>query len=438
MYKINVFAAKLSLSWIHYLNEMKPANCVFFYYTYDSFEDLKTTLQQHLSEGDGALFSGQIPYFFAQTQFDTEAIPMAYFDISERDFYRVLTELFYREKISLSELAIDFCYEENDYLGIHEWSMGEGPHLFSQTVNSYATQKIVEHVITWHEQLHKQKKVKLSLTRVAEVPEELEKQGIPYVFVHPSKHAIKTTLKKFMNRLELERLRQNQLVVAHIDIPVDKMNVVALEYRQIALYKSILDLKEQEQTILVHREASSIVLLTTYATFMELTHDKERCELVAYLDETLSFPVKVGWGIGQDVRESRLFAQRAAQLCSSKETQGFIMEQQAQRGPLLPGVVIPFEQSYQSHLQQLSETYDVPLVQLQKIDAVVRQLNTPILNGELLSEKLNMTVRSANRILQHLQEKQLAKQLPAKASTSRGRPKKFYEIQFPEKGEMRT
>ncbi len=430
MYKINVFAAELSLSWIRYLNTIKPADCELFYYTYQNFDDLKMTLKAHLHEGDGALFSGQIPYFFAQTQFDSLTIPMAYFDISERDFYRVLTELFYYRKISLSELAIDFCYEENDYLGIHEWSMNEAPHLFSQTINSYATQTIVESAIDWHKQLHTQNKVKLSLTRIAEVPAILDEQNIPYVFVHPSKHAMRTTFQKMMNRLELRRLRQNQLVVAHIHIPVDQANVDALEYRQIALYKSILDLKEREQSILVHREASSIVLLTTYAAFNKLTHEQSKCELVAYLEHSLSFPVKVGWGIGKDVIESRSLAQQAAQRCSSKETQGWIIERNKQRGPLLPDVIISFDEGHQEHLKQLSEEKDVPFVQLQKIDAVVQQLKNPIVNGELLSEKLNMTVRSANRILQHLHEKNLAIALPTTASTSRGRPKKFYEIQF--------
>lgn len=431
MYKINVFTAELSLSWIKELDAIKPNNYELVYFTYKHFDDLKMLLDTHLSEGDGALFSGQIPYFFAQTQFKQLKIPIAYFDISERDFYRVLTELFYKHQISLSELAIDFCYEENDYLGIHEWSADEAPYLFSQTINSYSTQKIIDQLAQWHKQLHARQDVKLSLTRVAEIPAMLEVDQIPYLLVHPSKHAIKTTFKKFMYQLELQRFRRNQLVVAHIHIPVDKMNVDALEYRQIALYKAILDLKEQDETILVHREAASIVLLTTYEAFMKRTHDKTKCELVGYLHKTLSFPVKVGWGVGEDVLKSREFAQRAAQLCSSKETQGWIIEQHHKQGPLLPDVVITFDEQEQDFLRELSEQYAFPLIQLQKIDAVVKELKNPILNGDLLSEKLNITVRSANRILQHLQEKGLAAELPTITTSSRGRPKKFYEIQFP-------
>lgn len=431
MYKINIFTAELSLPWIKELDAIKTMNCELSYFTYQTFVDLKETLDQHLHDCDGALFSGQIPYFFAQTQFKNIQVPIAYFDISERDFYRVLTELFYKQTIALSELAIDFCYEENDYLGIHEWSVDEAPYLFSQTINSYSTQKIINQVVNWHEELHVQKKVKLSLTRVADITAILKARNIPYLFVHPSKYAIVTTFKKFMNHLELQRFKRNQLVVAHISIPVDKMNVDALEYRQIALYKSILDLKERDTSILVHREASSIVLLTTYESFLEITQHKSECYLVAYLEKCLSFPVKIGWGIGQDVWESRKFAQQAAQVCSSKETQGFIVERDGEKGPLLPGVAIQFDQTRQIYLKKLSEQYDFPLRQLQKIDAVVQTLPKPILNGDLLSEKLNITVRSANRILQQLHNNQLAHELPTVVSNSRGRPKKFYEIQFP-------
>lgn len=88
MYKINVFTAELSLSWIKELDAIKPNNCELVYFTYKHFDDLKMLLDTHLSEGDGALFSGQIPYFFAQTQVKQLKIPIAYFDISERDFYR--------------------------------------------------------------------------------------------------------------------------------------------------------------------------------------------------------------------------------------------------------------------------------------------------------------------------------------------------------------
>ncbi|MFJ7404695.1 MULTISPECIES: hypothetical protein [unclassified Lysinibacillus] len=429
MYKINVFTAKLSLSWVQQLEKIKPSFCEFHYHSYTDFEHLYTLLEQHLTAGDGALFSGQIPYFFTQTNFPNMAIPMLYFDISERDFYRVLTELFYENKIAMNRIAIDFCYEENDYLGIHEWSIGRQPYLFSQTMNEYASNDIVDKVANWHIQLHRDNKVDLSFTRIAEMRERLAHQNIPFIAFHPSLHAMQLTLDQLVNQLHLRQLEQNKVVVVHILIPIDKSNIDELEYRQIALYKAILDFKQlYASTFIVHREASYIAIITTYKQFLMTTNDYTHCQLVDFLDDKLLFPVKIGWGIGNSLTESQKFAKKAATLCSSKETQGFIIENAKEIGPLLYGALLQFDNEKQQRLKKLSADHDIPLLQLQKIEAVMERLATTIVNGELLSTHLGITVRSVNRILKQLHEKNLAVELPSLTSTTRGRPKKYYQL----------
>ncbi|MEK5334096.1 hypothetical protein [Lysinibacillus sp. FSL W8-0992] len=429
MYKINVFTAKLSLSWVQQLEKIKPSFCEFHYHSYTDYEHLYTLIEQHLTAGDGALFSGQIPYFFTQTNFPNMGIPMLYFDISERDFYRALTELFYENKIAMNRIAIDFCYEENDYLGIHEWSMGRQPYLFSQTMNEYASNDIIDKVGNWHIQLHRDNKVDLSFTRIAEMRERLAHQNIPFIAFHPSLHAMQLTLDQLVNQLHLRQLEQNKVVVVHILIPIDKSNIDELEYRQIALYKAILDFKQlYDSTFIVHREASYIAIITTYKQFLMTTNDYTRCQLVDFLDEKLLFPVKIGWGIGNSLIESQNFAKKAATLCSSKETQGYIIENAKEIGPLLYGALLQFDNEKQQCLKKLSAAHDIPLLQLQKIEAVMEKLATTIVNGELLSTHLGITVRSANRILKQLHEKNLAVELPSLTSTTRGRPKKYYQL----------
>ncbi|MGG1214861.1 hypothetical protein ABHM93_00445 [Micromonospora provocatoris] len=429
MYKINVFTAKLSLSWVEQLEKIKPAFCEFHYHSYTDSEHLYTLLEQHLIAGDGALFSGQIPYFFTQTHFPNMAIPMLYFDISERDFYRTLTELFYENKIAMNRIAIDFCYEENDYLGIHEWSLGRQPYLFSQTMNEYANNDIVDKVANWHIQLHRDNKVDLSFTRIAEMRERLAHQNIPFIAFHPSLHAMQLTLDQLVNQLHLRQLELNKVVVVHIVIPIDKSNIDELEYRQIALYKAILDFKQlYASTFIVHREASYIAIITTYQQFLMTTNEYTHCQLVDFLDDKLLFPVKIGWGIGNSLTESQKFAKKAATLCSSKETQGYIIENAKEIGPLLYGALLQFDNEKQQRLNKLSAAYDIPLLQLQKIEAVIERLATTIVNGELLSTHLGITVRSANRILKQLHEKNLAVELPSTTSTNRGRPKKYYQL----------
>ncbi len=69
-----------------------------------------------------------------------------------------------------------------------------------------------------------------------------------------------------------------------------------------------------------------------------------------------------------------------------------------------------------------------PYYNYKKIEAMLEKLTTTIVSGELLSTHLGITVRSANRILKQLHEKNLAHELPSNTSTTRGRPKKYYQI----------
>jgi hypothetical protein len=428
MYTVNVFTAKLSLPWVHELEKMKPSFCEFRYYAYTDFEELYMLLEQHLTAGDGALFSGQIPYFFAQAHFQEAAVPMLYFDISERDFYRALTELFYEKKIAMNRIAIDFCYEENGYLGIHEWSMGKKPYLFSQTMNEFASVDIIDKAADWHIQLHRENKIDLSFTRIAEMRERLGKHNIPFIALYPSPYAMQLTLDNLLNQLQL---KQNKVVVVHILIPIDKANTDELEYRQIALYKAILDFKQlYKNSFIVHREASFIEVITTYKYFLTTTNNYTHCHLVDFLDDKLSFPVKIGWGVGNSLFESQTFAKKAAALCSSKETQGYIIENGREIGPLLYGTLLQFDDEKQQHLKNVSARYDIPLLQLQKIEIMLEKLTAPIVSGEMLSTHLGITVRSANRILKLLHEKNLADELPSTTSATRGRPKKYYQIKL--------
>lgn len=429
MYKVNVFSAKLSFEWIQQLEKIKPPSCHFYYHYYTNTTELNTILEKHLHDGDAALFSGQIPYFFAQANFRHINLPMMYFDISERDFYRVLTEVFYEKKINIHKIAIDFCYEENGYLGIDEWSKGKKPILFSQTMNDYAHHHIIEHAANWHIALHQNNKVELSLTRIAEMREILAANNIPFIALNPSLHAMQLTVDELLNKLQLKTLQQNKAVVIQVLVPIDKANIAALEYRQIALYKAVLDFKQlYANDFIIQKEASHITIITTYKHFIETTANYTHCQFVNFLNEHLSFPVKVGWGVGQSLLDSQQLAKEAAIHCSSKETQGYIFKDSQQIGPLLPGITLQYNSEKQQRLLELSSTYDISLAQLQKIEAMLEKLETPIVNGELISTHLNITTRSANRILKQLQEKGLAKELASTTLPTRGRPKKYYEV----------
>lgn len=59
MYKINVFTAKRSLSWVQQLQKIKPSFCEFHYYAYTDFDHLNELLEKYLDGEMGRFLAGK-------------------------------------------------------------------------------------------------------------------------------------------------------------------------------------------------------------------------------------------------------------------------------------------------------------------------------------------------------------------------------------------
>ncbi|MEK4068922.1 HTH domain-containing protein [Peribacillus sp. FSL R5-0717] len=103
-------------------------------------------------------------------------------------------------------------------------------------------------------------------------------------------------------------------------------------------------------------------------------------------------------------------------------------------GPLGEGNCLEYLNGVNKSIQRISKDVGISTLQLQKIMAVISKTESNELTAEDLAYHLDVTVRSANRILNRLEEKGVARILYKKQEKLRGRPKKIYQIQFAGKG----
>ncbi|NNV09857.1 HTH domain-containing protein, partial [Geobacillus sp. MMMUD3] len=100
-------------------------------------------------------------------------------------------------------------------------------------------------------------------------------------------------------------------------------------------------------------------------------------------------------------------------------------------GPLGEETCLQYRNQITDYIQRWSEETDLSTLQLQKILAVLAKTESNELTADELAYHLGLTVRSANRILNRLEEKGVAKILYKKQEKLRGRPTKIYQIQLP-------
>ncbi|TQR16535.1 hypothetical protein [Psychrobacillus soli] len=434
MPRIRIFTTKNSLKWVKNVELLSIEPCNFEFTIYDSLAHLKEIFLEKIQQVDGILFSGQIPYFYIQQHFTDIPIPMLHFDVTQEDFYRTLSEYIYKHKdFQMKRCLVDFLYEENNYLGIHEWTTkDDAPYIFTTSIQAYADADVYEKMRDFHVEMWRQNKVDVSITRLGNLHELLEPYGIKPLSVVPSERSMIMIIETLLKEIQLIQLIENQVVIAHLEMAINRENVGDLEYRQMSLHKAILDFsKNNQMSFIIHRNVFYYEIITNYSDFKLITNEMQSCQLASFLTQELQFPIHIGWGIGNSIQEAQLNADKASQIGAASETQSYILsKEETLIGPLGDKDWIKVDTQYDLEIEKLSVKLNTSPLQIQKIIAVMDKLQSNMVASEDLSIHLGITPRAANRILKKLEENGAATVTTQLQKKLRGRPKKVYEIHF--------
>lgn len=436
MPRIRIFTTKNSLKWVKNVELLSLEPCDFEFTIYNSLAHLQEIFLEKIQQVDGVLFSGQIPYFFIQQHFPNLTVPMLHFDVTQEDFYRTLSEYIYKHKdFQMKRCLVDFLYEENNYLGVYEWAEKDDvPYVFNSSIQSFADVDVYDKMRDFHVEMWQQNKVDVSMTRLGNLHEMLEPYGIQPLLVVPSEQSMNKIIEALLKEIKLIQLTENQVVIAHLGMSINRDNVMDLDYRQMSLHKTILDFsKDNQMSFIIHRNAFYFEIITNYSDFKLITNEMKNCQLASFLTQDLQFPVHIGWGVGHSIQEAQLNAEKAAQMCAALETQSYILSNTEKLiGPLGAKDCIQIDTQYDLEIEKLSVKLNTSSLQIQKIIAVMDKLQSNIVASEDLSTHLGITPRAANRILKKLEEHGAATVSTHLQKKLRGRPKKVYQIHFDE------
>lgn len=415
------------------IKQLKLDNLSYEFYFYNSLTELEELFVEHANKFDGIAFSGQIPYLHIQSKLPNEAsfVPRTFFDISQRDFYYKLAEIQHKDPhFSLKESIIDFIYEENNYLDLKNWLPEKDfPYILSDTIQVFGNPTAYDIVSQRHLSLWREKKVRYSFTRLTNLHQYLKEDHIEPILVVPTEYSITITLTKLLKEIELVQLTNSQVVTGHLIFSAAQNDAHEIEYRQIALYKAILDYnREFGIPLITFKSAIHYEIITNYIDLLTITNNLKSCSLTNFLEKELPFKVKIGWGIGKTLDESRLQAEKAATFCQSGYTQSYVLTKENHVIGPLDGQSQISSTKNNSELNEVAEQTNLALIQLKKISAVLDKLKTDEVMAEDLAAHLSISIRTANRILKRLLETGYAKVLEKKLLHVKGRPPKVYKI----------
>ena len=434
MYKICVFSTVYSYRWVKKCENIKIDNTNLQIYIYDDLNHLEELFLEKVKTYDGVIFSGQIPYLHIQKQLNDifSTVPCAFFDITERDFYYKLAEIQYKyPDFSFKHAIIDFLYRENNYLSLKDILKPEDmPYLLGDSIDVFGLPNAYDVVYEAHAKLWKEHRIRFSLTRLTNLYTYFENENIRPILVTPTVDSMNITILELMKEIEVVNLMNSQAVAGYLEFSMSQNDPTEIEYRQIALYKSILDFNRKLGTSLItYRSAIHYELITNYSDFVMITNNQQKCCLAEFLRDQLSFKVKIGWGIGKTLQEARIQAEKAATYCTGSLTESYILTKENHLiGPLDGTTSLAMSDFDSDKLEEIANNTNISLLHLQKIYGLVYKLKKDCLTAEELSVHLSISVRTASRILKRLEELNYASPLVNKVTRAKGRPSKLYKL----------
>ena len=162
----------------------------------------------------------------------------------------------------------------------------------------------------------------------------------------------------------------------------------------------------------------------------ELTSGYTTCLLTSSLFEMLPFSTHIGWGLGFDIVNAHQKAMRALQE-SRRDTNRYtylVNESDEIVGPLCGDRTISYQLRPSPHTNKIAKALGISPINLEKLISLQEKKHITEFSAGDLAFYLDITPRSATRILQKLLQYGAATQINRLHLNSRGRPAAIYEI----------
>ena len=139
--------------------------------------------------------------------------------------------------------------------------------------------------------------------------------------------------------------------------------------------------------------------------------------------------ITIGYGSGKTISQSKRNSLNSFDL--AKKYGGncsfFISENQCITGPLT-GDRRCTVYNANPRIDNLAEKMEIDKIYLYKIISYIKKTGDNVITAKILSQILNVTIRSSNRILNELQDNSYVREFSHKINPNRGRPSKFYKL----------
>lgn len=269
----------------------------------------------------------------------------------------------------------------------------------------------------------------VSIIALGWVYEELKNMGYNVVRMYPTKSTIRTTINNLISKINQDIAKESSLAIQVLKIRHEE-NIS--QYRKL----EINSLVENKLSGYIKEIQGSIFTLSWDRYIIYSTRGAvENLDNLSVLKNIMKFLEKEniiifsGIGLGKTSRECELNARKALNASiQMNKSSIFKVDGEKIKGPLLTNRNLEYSYIVNSDMIEISETTGVNVHHLEMIKSMNDKYNINEFTSDLLAEYLDVSVRTANRIINKLTESNFAKEVGQEVNKSVGRPKKIIKV----------
>lgn len=399
MIKLAILTPKNSSEKIK--NSLKEITCEIKYIFYNNLYDLEELYLKNAQKYDGIITSGPIGYEIIKNSVELFT-PLYHFDISKGDLYKYLFNILKENpKIDFSRVYIDFISPEKKEYWFKDIFKKEEEPIFYQI--NFSNKNLYETLKNNYINLKKEKKIDIVLTRISNMVNFLKSEKISFDFLFPSEENIKNTVLEVIKDIKILKSEKKQII-----------------FGKLLFDKISIDIEEEIHSI---SKNCIIKILDKNIEILMLYEDFINSNIALNLKKKFRNNFLSGWGKGNNINEARHNAEKS--YIKNKETNTEVIYLVSNNSETILSEINAKKKKNIEIIEKLKKLNITKQNSEKLIELFKNQEKVSCAN---LADYLNISERTANRLLLKLEENSLA--ISNLIKINRGRPKKIYTFSF--------
>ncbi len=368
---------------------------------------------------DVCLFASPVPYEYARRA-GVLTSPATYVPLNGTALYAALVRASQDKRYDLARVSLDVLNRGDVEEAYAELGIATQNLHVREEPASAAT------VAAFHERLWRREETSVALTCVHSVAQRLTTARVPVITVRPTGNAIRSALRTAALLGGHHRLEATQLAVIVVEVPTLREALRRTTSRQareelrLTVHRFLVQEAQRIHAAVSPMDDHCFMVTATRGSLASATDEFRVPPFIDRARAELGVVIEVGVGMGRTAQEAEAHARTALiRSRSAPSAQGFTLDREGR--PLVPA---PRQASTTPHAARPRGIETLARL----ADKLTGSDSAFVVDAEAAGHLLEVTPRTARRLLRTLVEEGLAWPLPPSRAPQPGRPRQFYRL----------